>query len=56
LPVPNPPTKFVVATFTPILGGTVKHKVLLNLGRLDEMEHNPSFQRPGLRLLEIIKS
>jgi len=25
--------------------GVVKHKVLLNLGRLDEIENNPSFQR-----------
>ncbi|GFN24295.1 hypothetical protein TAMC210_26130 [Thermanaeromonas sp. C210] len=36
--------------------GVVKHKVLLNLGRLDEIENNPSFQRLGKRLLELSKA
>ncbi|HHW45229.1 MAG TPA: IS1634 family transposase, partial [Desulfotomaculum sp.] len=36
--------------------GVVKHKVLFNLGRLDEIENNPSFQRLGKRLLELSKA
>ncbi|WP_258361200.1 IS1634 family transposase [Moorella sulfitireducens] len=36
--------------------GVVKHKVLLNLGRLEEIENNPSFQRLGKRLLELSKA
>ncbi len=36
--------------------GVVKHKVLFNLGRLDEIENNPSFQRLGRRLLELSKA
>jgi len=30
--------------------------VLLNLGRLDEIESNPSFKRFGMRLLELSKA
>ncbi|NPV43798.1 MAG: IS1634 family transposase [Firmicutes bacterium] len=37
-------------------GQNVKHRVLLNLGRLDEIENNPSFQRLGMRLLELSKA
>ncbi|QSQ07943.1 hypothetical protein H0A61_00262 [Koleobacter methoxysyntrophicus] len=37
-------------------GKNVKHRVLLNLGRLDEIENNPSFQRLGMRLLELSKA
>jgi len=36
--------------------GTVKHKVVLNLGRLDEIQNNPSFQRLGKRLLELSRA
>jgi len=36
--------------------GLVKHKVLLNLGRLDEIENNPSFQKLGKRILELSKA
>jgi len=37
-------------------GGKVKHKVLFNLGRLDEIEGNPSFANLGWRLLELSKA
>jgi transposase len=37
-------------------GQNVKHRVLLNLGRLDEIENNPSFQRLGMRLLELCRA
>ncbi|QSQ08926.1 hypothetical protein H0A61_01279 [Koleobacter methoxysyntrophicus] len=37
-------------------GQNVKHRVLLNLGRLDEIENNPSFQHLGMRLLELSKA
>lgn len=33
--------------------GVIKHKVLLNLGRLDQIENNPSIQRLALRLQEL---
>jgi len=33
--------------------GKVKHKVILNLGRKDIIEGNPSFKRLAERLLEI---
>ena len=33
--------------------GTSKHEVLLNLGRLDEIENNPSFQRIAFKLTEL---
>lgn len=33
--------------------GVVKHKVLLNLGRLDQIENNPSIQRLAVRLQEL---
>lgn len=33
--------------------GITKHEVLLNLGRLDLIENNPSFQRLALRLQEL---
>jgi len=36
--------------------GETKHKVMLNLGRLDYIENNPSFQNLGRRLLEISKA
>ncbi|MEW5706034.1 MAG: hypothetical protein AB1743_04470 [Actinomycetota bacterium] len=36
--------------------GSVKHKVMLNLGRLDATQNNPSIQRLGLRLMEISKA
>lgn len=35
--------------------GVVKHKVMLNLGRLDQIENNPSIQRLAVRLIEIAK-
>jgi transposase len=35
--------------------GRIKHKVVLNLGRLDQIENNPSFQRLALRLEELSK-
>jgi len=34
-------------------GGKVRHRIVLNLGRLDQIEGNPSFQRLGERLLEL---
>jgi len=33
-------------------GDKVRHRTVLNLGRLDQIEGNPSFQRLGERLLE----
>lgn len=33
--------------------GKTKHKTLLNLGRLDEIRDNPSFQRLAMRLAEL---
>lgn len=36
-------------------GGRVKHKVVLNLGKLEQIENNPSFQRLAQRLAEISK-
>jgi len=33
--------------------GIIKHRVILNLGRLDMIENNPMFQRLGLRLVEL---
>ncbi|NPV81945.1 MAG: IS1634 family transposase [Firmicutes bacterium] len=36
--------------------GVVKHQVVLNLGRLDMIENNPSFQRLALRLQELSKA
>jgi len=36
--------------------GKVKHTVLFNLGRLDEIEGNPSFANMGWRLLELSKA
>lgn len=36
--------------------GVVKHRVVLNLGRLDMIENNPSFQRLALRLQELSKA
>lgn len=35
--------------------GRVKHKVILNLGKLKDIENNPSFQRLAQRLTEISK-
>jgi len=35
--------------------GRTKHKVILNLGRLEQIENNPSFQRLAKRLAEISK-
>jgi len=35
--------------------GVTKHKVLLNLGRLDHIENNPSFQNLARRLVELSK-
>ena len=35
--------------------GTIKHRVILNLGRLDMIENNPIFRRLGLRLVELSK-
>lgn len=35
--------------------GRVKHQVILNLGKLEEIENNPSFQRLAKRLAEISK-
>ena len=35
--------------------GVVKHELVLNLGRLDTIENNPSFQRLALRLQELSK-
>ena len=35
--------------------GTIKHKVILNLGRVDKIANNPSFQRLALRLEELSK-
>jgi len=37
-------------------GNTTKHEYLFNLGRLDEIENNPSFQRLGMRLLELSRA
>ena len=37
-------------------GGKIKHTVLFNLGRLDSIEGNPSFQNLAFRLLEISKA
>jgi len=34
----------------------VKHEVMLNLGRLDAIENNPSIQRLGKRLMEISRA
>lgn len=36
--------------------GVTRHKVLLNLGRLDHIENNPSFQNLARRLLELSKA
>ena len=36
--------------------GSTKHEVLLNLGRLDMIENNPSIQRLALRLVELSKA
>lgn len=33
--------------------GKIKHKVLLKLGRLDQLENNPEWQKIALRLAEI---
>ncbi|MBA1336172.1 MAG: hypothetical protein HPY66_2131 [Firmicutes bacterium] len=33
--------------------GKVKHEVLFNLGRRDEIENNPAFQRMAQRLAEL---
>jgi len=33
--------------------GAVKHKVLLNLGRLDQIENNESIKRLAIRLQEL---
>jgi transposase, IS4 family len=35
--------------------GVVKHKVVLNFGRLDQIENNPSIQRLAIRLQELSK-
>lgn len=35
--------------------GVVKHKVVLNFGRLDQLENNPSIQRLAIRLQELTK-
>jgi len=35
--------------------GRVKHEVILNLGKLEQIENNPSFQRLAKRLAEISK-
>lgn len=35
--------------------GRVKHKVILNLGKLEEIENNPSFQRLAKRLAKVSK-
>jgi len=37
-------------------GGKIKHTVLFNLGRLDSIEGNPSFQNLAFKLLEISKA
>jgi len=37
-------------------GGQVRHKVVAKLGRVDEIEGNPSFQRIAMRLAEISKA
>lgn len=36
--------------------GVVKHEVVLNLGRLDMIQNNPSFQRLALRLQELSRA
>jgi len=36
--------------------GATKHKVLLNLGRLDQIENNPSFQNLARRLVELSRA
>lgn len=36
--------------------GVVKHQVVLNLGRLDEIENNPSMQRLAMRLAQLSKA
>jgi len=36
--------------------GKTKHEYLFNLGRLDEIQNNPSFERLGLRILELAQS
>ncbi len=36
--------------------GRTKHEVILNLGRLEQIENNPSFQRLAKRLAEISKA
>jgi len=35
--------------------GVVKHKVVLNIGRLDQIENNPGIQRLAIRLQELAK-
>lgn len=35
--------------------GVIKHKVMLNLGRVDQIENNPSIQRLAIRLQELSK-
>ena len=35
--------------------GTTKHKQILNLGRLDLIENNPSFYRLGVKFIELAK-
>jgi transposase len=35
--------------------GIIKHRVILNLGRLDMIENNPMYGRLGLRLVELSK-
>lgn len=36
--------------------GVTKHEYLFNLGRFDEIQNNPSFERLGLRILELAQS
>lgn len=36
--------------------GKTKHEYLFNLGRLDEIQNNPSFERLGMRILELAQS
>ncbi len=35
--------------------GITKHKQILNLGRLDLIENNPSFYRLGVKFIELAK-
>lgn len=49
-------TKYVQLVHSYRENGKIKHKVILNLGRLDQIENNPSFQRLAQRLIQLSKA